>query len=188
MLVRLFALCLLLPGVAAFAGEPGKTAYDYEFTAIEGQPLPLSTYRGKVVLVVNTASLCGYTPQYAGLQKVWEKYRDRGFILLGVPSNDFGSQEPGSDKEIKQFCDLNYGIDFPMTTKVHVRGRNAHPFYGWAAQQLGAQSRPRWNFHKYLVGRDGRLVGWFPSAVEPGSADLVRAIEAALGRKATAGG
>lgn len=150
--------------------------------------MPLTAYSGKVVLIVNTASFCGYTGQYAGLQTLWERYRDSGFVLLGVPSNDFGNQEPGAEKEIKQFCELNYGIDFPMTTKVHVRGPNAHPFYGWAVRELGAQAKPRWNFHKFLVGRDGRLKAWFPSTAQPDSTRIVQAIEAALERETGAGG
>ena len=154
-----------------------KTAHDFTFTSIEGQRLPLSRFKGKALLVVNTASFCGFTYQYGGLQKVWEQYRDRGLVVLGVPSNDFGNQEPGSEAEIKAFCEVRY-IDFPLTAKVKVRGAEAHPFYKWAAQELGTGAAPRWNFHKYLISRSGSLVTHFSSAVEPDSEKVIQAIEA----------
>jgi len=171
------AAALALPRQAASA-----TAHDFAFAAIDGRKLDLSQFRGKAVLVVNTASFCGYTPQYAGLQKLWERYRDRGLVVLGVPSNDFGEQEPGSAQEIKRFCEVNYSIDFPLTEKVAVSGAVAHPFYRWAASELGAAAAPRWNFHKYLVGPSGNLVAWFPTKVAPDAAPLIQAIEAALRR------
>jgi glutathione peroxidase len=130
--------------------------------------------------VVNTASECGFTPQYAGLQKLWQRYKDRGLIVLGVPSNDFGGQEPGSESEIRSFCTKNYGVDFPLTAKVDVVGANAHPFYKWLAAELGDAGQPRWNFHKYLIGPDGAIAGVFPSKVAPDSLELGTAIEAAL--------
>jgi glutathione peroxidase len=176
----LFALLVLAP--AAAKGGPAATAYDFTFTAIEGEPLPLASFKGKVVLVVNTASFCGFTPQYAGLQSVWERYRDRGLVVLGVPSNDFGGQEPGSEAEIKKFCEVNFDVDFPLTEKEQVIGPDAHPFYRSAAEQLGAAAAPRWNFHKYLVDPDGRLVAWFPTATEPTAPEVTETIEASLGR------
>lgn len=154
-----------------------ENAYDFGFTAIEGGPLKLDSYRGKAVLVVNTASMCGYTPQYKGLEALWEKYKDKGLVILGVPSNDFGGQEPGSTKEIKEFCDVNFAIDFPMTTKEPVKGDTAHPFYKWLAAQKG---EPKWNFHKYLISTDGKLIEAFSSKVTPESAELTAAIEKAL--------
>ena len=123
----------------------------FSFTSIDGQPLSLADYRGKAVLVVNTASRCGFTHQYAGLQTLWETYRDRGLVVLGVPSNDFGAQEPGSETEIKEFCIVNFNIDFPMTEKQVVSGANAHPFYQWSGEQLGVLSKPKWNFYKILL-------------------------------------
>ena len=156
------------------------SAHDFAFTAIDGRPLPMKSFKGKAVLVVNTASECGYTPQYAGLQKLWQRYKDRGLIVLGVPSNDFGGQEPGSESEIRSFCTKNYGVDFPLTAKVDVVGANAHPFYKWLAAELGDAGQPRWNFHKYLIGPDGAIAGVFPSKVAPDSAELGAAIEAAL--------
>jgi glutathione peroxidase len=172
-------VCLLLPGQARAAGS----AHDFDFMSIDGQALPLKGYAGKAVLIVNTASFCGYTDQYRDLKTIWDRYRDRGLIVLGVPSNDFGSQEPGSDSEIKAFCQANYDVDFPLTAKVAVTGAGAHPFYRWARQELGAMRAPSWNFHKYLVGRDGRLITAFETTVRPTASQVQRAIEAALGAK-----
>ena len=163
----------------------GENAHDFAFTSIEGNILPMSVFKGKAVLVVNTASLCGFTPQYIGLQSLWSRYRDQGLIVLGVPSNDFGSQEPGTADEISTFCEVNYGIDFPMTDKVQVKGDAAHPFYRWAARQVGFAGKPRWNFHKYLIGPDGRLINWFSSPTKPTAARVVEAIEALLPPKST---
>jgi glutathione peroxidase len=157
------------------------SAHDYSFRKIEGGELPLAAWRGKPVLIVNTASACGYTPQYAELQTLWQGYRDRGFVLLGVPSNDFGAQEPGSEAEIKRFCESNYAVDFPLAAKEKVVGRDAHPFYRWIVAQLGETGAPRWNFHKYLIGGDGAIRGAWPSRVSPVDRVLTGAIEAALG-------
>ncbi len=159
------------------------TAYDFEFTSIDGDKLPMSAWRGKPVLVVNTASFCGYTPQYETLEKLWRQYKDRGVVLLGVPSNDFGQQEPGTASEIKAFC-ATYDVSFPLSRKENVIGGDAHPFYRWIAAELGEGAAPRWNFHKYLIGADGLLAGAWPSAVEPTSKDIVGAIEGALSAKA----
>ena len=158
------------------------SAHDFDFTSIDGEALPLAEYRGKPVLVVNTASECGFTPQYAGLQSLWTSYRGRGLVVLGVPSNDFGQQEPGDDSQIKQFCDTNYGVDFPMTAKVPVLGGKAHPFYRWIESEYGEAAAPRWNFHKYLIAPDGELAGMWPSKVEPTSREIVAAVEALVDR------
>ena len=174
----LVAMLIWLPGLAV-AEEIGG-AHAFGFTSIEGEPLPMKTFAGKTVLVVNTASFCGFTEQYGALQALWESYRDRGLVVLGVPSNDFGAQEPGSEAEIKEFCEVNFAVDFPMTEKVKVLGTGAHPFYRWAVQELGADAGPRWNFHKYLVAPDGRLVDWFPTKTEPDAERVIRAIEANL--------
>jgi len=154
--------------------------HDFDFTAIEGTPLPAKSFVGKAVLVVNTASFCGYTKQYAGLQALYEKYRDRGLVVLGVPSNDFGGQEPGKEAEIKAFCETNFAVDFPMTTKQSVKGADAHPFYKWAAEQSGGEGVPKWNFHKYLIAPDGTYAGWFATATAPDASELVRALEQTL--------
>ncbi|NIM27989.1 MAG: glutathione peroxidase [Gammaproteobacteria bacterium] len=158
-----------------------SNAHDYDFTRIDGSRLALREFQGKAVLVVNTASECGFTPQYAGLQKLWEQYRDRGLVVLGVPSNDFGAQEPGDEAAIAHFCSERYAVDFPMTGKVQVIGGGAHPFYRWIAETLGEDAAPRWNFHKYLLGGDGELVAMWPSKVEPLSAEVTAAVEEALG-------
>ena len=177
-------LVLLIPGAVAVSADGRAvmptTAHEFSFQSIDGTPLPLSQYAGKAVLVVNTASMCGYTPQYADLQALWERYRGRGLVVLGVPSNDFGGQEPGSAEQIKDFCEVNFSVDFPMTEKQAVTGAGAHPFYRWAGQELGPAAAPRWNFHKYLVAPDGRLAGWFPTSASPGSDKVVRAVEAVL--------
>ncbi|MGI9436261.1 MAG: glutathione peroxidase [Geminicoccaceae bacterium] len=165
--------------IATAVAAPGS-AHHIEFTSIEGQPLPLSAYSGQAVLLVNTASLCGFTYQYAGLQEVWERYRDRGLVVLGVPSNDFGQQEPGSEAEIKTFCEVNFDVDFSMTTKESVKGEEAHPFFQHVAATLGEDSLPHWNFHKYLIAPDGHLVNAWPSKIEPRSLAITDAIEQVL--------
>lgn len=183
----ILALLALLAGPAA-AEEGVTTAYSFNFTSIEGEPLPLSAFAGRVVLLVNTASRCGFTPQYSDLQAVWSRYRAAGLVVLGVPSNDFGGQEPGSEAEIKQFCEVNFNVDFPLTSKEHVVGESAHPFYRWAAAELGFVAKPRWNFHKYLIGPDGRLVDWFATTTKPTAQRVIDAIEAQLARLPQAGG
>ena len=159
-----------------------QTAFDFKMTTIDGKPMPLSAYKGKVLLVVNTASMCGYTPQYEGLQALQDKYKGQGFTVIGVPSSDF-DQELESDKEIKTFCESKFGIKFPMSTKSAVTGAKAVPFYRWAAATLGPDRTPKWNFHKYLVGRDGKLIAAYPSKVTPGSAELTGAVTQAIAAK-----
>jgi glutathione peroxidase len=156
------------------------TAHDYDFTSIDGAPLPLKDFAGKAVLVVNTASQCGLTPQYAGLEQLWSDYRGRGLVVLGVPSNDFGAQEPGSEEQIRSFCETRFAVDFPMTSKNVVKGPGAHPFFQWARGELGEEAEPKWNFHKILVGKDGRALGAFGSRTEPGDPQLKAAIDRAL--------
>lgn len=155
-------------------------AYRFEFVSIDGDKLPLEVWRGRPVLVVNTASFCGYTPQYSDLEALWQRYRDRGLVVLGVPSNDFGQQEPGAASEIKQFCATIYSVDFPLTEKARVIGGDAHPFYRWIAAMVGEAGTPRWNFHKYLVGPDGQLAGAWPAQVSPTDARITSEIERLL--------
>ena len=170
----------MLPSQNSLAKQAGS-AYDYSFKTLQGEePLPLSKFQGKVLLIVNTASKCGFTKQYEGLQALYDKYKDQGLVILGVPSNDFGKQEPGTSEEIASFCKLNYGVTFPMAAKEDVIGENAHPFYKWAASALGFGTTPKWNFHKYLVDKNGRLVDYFNSNTAPDAANLVEAIEALL--------
>ncbi|MGH6961466.1 MAG: glutathione peroxidase, partial [Dongiaceae bacterium] len=130
--------------------------------------------------VVNTASECGFTPQYAGLERLWQAYRARGLVVLGVPSNDFGRQEPGDSAGIQAFCTKNYGVDFPLTAKQTVIGGEAHPFYRWIVAEFGEAAAPRWNFHKYLVARDGSLAALWPSTVDPLDPEITQAIEEQL--------
>jgi len=156
------------------------SAHDYAFTSIDGKPMKMADFKGKAVLVVNTASKCGLTPQYAGLQSLYDKYKAKGLVVLGVPSNDFGGQEPGGEAEIKTFCSTSYKVSFPMTAKNKVIGGDAHPLYKWAVAEAGEAAAPKWNFHKYLVGKDGALAGTFGSRVAPDASELVSAIEDAL--------
>jgi len=153
-----------------------KTAFDFEFNSLRGQPLPLNAFKGHPLLIVNTASKCGFTPQYKGLEAVWQKYKDEGLVVLGVPSNDFANQEPGGADEIATFCEMNFGVDFPLTAKVSVKGSDAHPLFKWIGAQGGFRSKPRWNFYKYLIGRDGKLKTWFASTTAPESAKFEKAI------------
>ena len=155
-------------------------AHDFTFTGIDGQPLPLSKFAGKPVLVVNTASRCGLTPQYEGLESLYRTYRDRGLVVLGVPCNQFAGQEPGTEAEIQSFCSLNFNVDFPMTAKVDVKGEGAHPFYAWAKEVLGDDAEPKWNFHKILIGPEGQALATFGSRTEPLDPQVKERVAAAL--------
>lgn len=168
------------PASRAPAGDAPGTVYDFSFKSIDGKDMPLSQWRGKVLLVVNTASFCGYTKQYAGLQELWSKYESKGLVVLGVPANDFGGQEPKGEGEIKKFCEGAFGVTFPLTEKQTVVGANAHPLYKWAAAAAGPGGAPSWNFHKYLFGRDGKLVSSISTKTPPTSADVIALIEQAL--------
>ncbi|MFL5298338.1 MAG: glutathione peroxidase [Phenylobacterium sp.] len=156
------------------------SAHEFAFDTIDGQPLPLTSFRDKVVLVVNTASKCGLTPQYDGLEKLYSEYRDRGLVVLGVPCNQFAGQEPGTEAEIKDFCETRFAVDFPLTAKVEVKGDSAHPFYKWAEAQLGEPAVPVWNFHKILLGKDGEAIRAFGPRTDPQDEEVTAAIEAAL--------
>ena len=163
------------PGFAQSAGMSRVTAYAFSFAGLEGGDIRLADHAGKPIMIVNTASQCGYTPQYTGLQELWSRYRARGLLVVGVPSNDFGGQEPGSAAEIAKTVHAEYSIDFPMAAKVNVRGTNPHPFYRWAATERPLDT-PRWNFHKYLIGRDGRIAAVFATGVEPMDARVINAV------------
>lgn len=158
------------------AREKDGTAFDFTLKKLTGGDLKLSGYAGKPLLIVNTASKCGFTPQYAGLEEIWKAHKKDGLIVLGVPSNDFANQEPGSEKDIAQFCETNYGVDFPMAAKEHVAGSRAHPLFKFLAGEGGFMAAPRWNFYKYLVGRDGHLKTWFSSFTNPASLRFKRAV------------
>jgi glutathione peroxidase len=167
---------LAAPHASAAAG---RTAHAFGFDGIEGGRIDLAAFRGRLVLVVNTASRCGFTNQYAGLQTLWTRYRERGLTVIGVPANDFAGQEPGSNEEILGFCSQRFGVNFPLAAKTSVVGEGAHPFYRWAAAERPSET-PRWNFHKYLIGRDGRIAAVFPTSVEPTDPRVLTAIERAL--------
>jgi glutathione peroxidase len=169
------------PAVAQVSGGnmSRTTAFAFHFAGLKGGDIQLAAYAGKPILIVNTASQCGYTPQYAGLQELWTRYRDRGLLIIGVPSNDFGGQEPGDATEISETAEHQYGASFPITAKAEVNGAGAHPFYRWASLQRPLE-RPRWNFHKYLIGRDGMIAASFPSEIEPTDARVIAAIEKQL--------
>jgi glutathione peroxidase len=156
------------------------SAHDFSFTTIDGKPLDLKDYAGKAVLVVNVASFCGFTPQYEELQKLHETYGPKGLVVLGVPSNDFGAQEPKSEPEIAKFCATSYGVTFPMTSKQKIVGLDAHGLYQWISGKAGEAAAPKWNFHKYLIGKDGRLVEAWPSKVGPLSPEITGAVQMAL--------
>lgn len=155
------------------------TVYAFSFAALAGGDISLADYAGRPVLIVNTASLCGFTPQYAGLQQLWTEFHDRGLMIVGVPSNDFGAQEPGGATGIAETTQRQYGITFPMAAKTVVRGPDAYPFYKWAANAR-PKDVPRWNFHKYLIGRDGYIAEVFPETVEPLDTRVKTAIARAL--------
>ena len=166
----------------AHAEEPAMSlvsAYTFSFPAINGGTIRLSDFRGKPVLVVNTASQCGFTGQFAGLQRLWTRFNPLGLAIIGVPSNDFGGQEPGDAEDIMATAESEYHIEFPMAAKTRVTGPDAHPFYRWTAS-LRPRETPRWNFHKYLIGRDGKVIDQYHSMVGPDSKTLVAAIDKAL--------
>jgi glutathione peroxidase len=156
------------------------SAHDFNFTTIDGKPLPMKSYAGKVVLVVNVASFCGLTPQYSELQKLHETWGPKGLVVLGVPSNDFGAQEPKGEAEIAKFCETSYGVTFPMTSKQKVVGVDAHGLYQWISGEAGEAVVPKWNFHKYLIGKKGELLETFGSRVAPNAPEIRTSIEKAL--------
>jgi glutathione peroxidase len=153
------------------------SVYDYSMKTIDGQPAPLAGYKGKVVMFVNVASYCGYTKQYTGLEALYRKYKDQGFVIVGVPANNFGAQEPDSDEQIKTFCSRKYDVTFPLLSKVSVKGSDITPLYSYLTKTGGDV---KWNFTKFLVGKDGQVIQRFESAVAPESPELVKAVEAAL--------
>jgi glutathione peroxidase len=186
MMDRRFFVTLLGAAAAGGLATPARaqmsrvSAYAFSFEGLNGSQINLADHAGRPILVVNTASHCGYTPQYAGLQTLWARYRERGLLVLAVPSNDFGGQEPGGALEIGKTALGEYHVSFPVAQKAVVKGSQAHPFYKWAAQQR-PNDLPRWNFHKYLIGRDGSLKASFSSAVDPLDPAIITAVEVELG-------
>ena len=153
-----------------------KLAYEFDFNGIEGNLISLNEYKDKVIVVVNVASRCGFTNQYEDLQSLWSKYKDKNVVVIGVPTNNF-KQEPGSNKEIKDFCETNFNINFPMTEKIDVIGNNAHPFFKWAKDNHGKSAIPKWNFHKIIIGKNGKVADTFSSITKPSSKKFIDLIE-----------
>ena len=182
----LSVIVILLSLLPVHAGEKDgapATVYDLTLTSLHGQLMPLEDYRGKVILFVNTASKCGYTKQYSGLEKLSQAYKDKDFVVVGVPSNDFGNQEPGTNEEIITFCQKNYGVSFPMTEKMKVKGKDRTALYAFLTEGTDPAQQVKWNFNKFLVGRDGTSITYFPSQVAPKSGRLTDAIDQALAQQ-----
>ena len=171
-------IIILITMFSFFPNANSKTgiAYDFHFDGIDGNPIKLSDFKNKVIVVVNVASRCGYTPQYEGLQNLWSNYKEKSLVIIGVPTNNF-KQEPGSNKEIKDFCETNFGINFPMSEKTDVIGSNAHPFYKWAKSDYGIGAIPKWNFHKIIIAKNGKISDTFASFTKPSSKKFLDAIE-----------
>lgn len=159
---------------------PNSSCYPFSFHTNKNQDLLLGDLRGKVIVIVNTASNCGFTKQYKDLQELYLKYKDKGLVVIGAPSNEFKNQEPGSDEEIAQFCQRNFGVTFPIVKKLETKGDHSHPFYAWARDKLGFINAPKWNFHKYIIDRNGRLVDHFFSNQSPASSNFIKKIEELL--------
>ena len=157
-----------------------KTFFDFKINSINGEELDLSSFKGKTILLVNVASKCGFTNQYDDLQNLYDNFKDKGLIVIGIPTNQFGGQEPGSEKEIKNFCETNFNITFPMTSKYEVKGANAHPIYIWAKDTFGKSTVPKWNFHKILINKNGKIEDTFASFTGPLSNKVVKKIEQIL--------
>ena len=156
-----------------------KSFHDFSIESISGGDISLADYKNKVVLLVNTASQCGFTPQYAGLQKIYDRYKDDGFVVLGVPSDDF-NQELSSDDDVKKFCEIRYGVNFPLTSIQKIKGDSAHPLYKWISGNTSVIGQPRWNFHKYIISKEGKVLNWFSSMTSPTSDGLLKQVEQAL--------
>ena len=156
-----------------------QLAYDFQFNSIDGKIIKLSDFKNKVIVVVNVASRCGFTNQYEDLQNLWTSYQDKGLIVLGIPTNDF-KQEPGSNNEIKDFCESNFNINFPMSEKINVLGKNSHPFFTWAKENHGKSAVPKWNFHKIVIGKNGKVADTFTSITKPSSKRFINFIEQAI--------
>jgi glutathione peroxidase len=183
--MRKFGVTLMLVFAAALAGATAHSIYDFTLKSIDGQPVRLKSYHGKVVLLVNVASKCGFTPQYAGLESVYEKYKDRGLVIVGVPANNFAQQEPGTNEEIKKFCSNKYNVSFPMMSKVSVLGEDKAPLYQFLTDKSANPSVGgdiKWNFTKFLFDRNGHPVARFEPAVKPDSPEVTAAIESTLGK------
>ena len=162
------------------SSKSAQTAFNFYFNSIQEAKYPLSQHKGKVLMIVNVASQCGFTKQYGDLQKLHEEYKDQGLVLIGVPSNDFGNQEPGSNKEIKEFCENNFGITFPIMGKSSVLGKDQHPFYKWVKENYGKSGVPKWNFYKILINKDGQVEEVYSSLTKPKSSKIIKKLKKIL--------
>jgi glutathione peroxidase len=174
---KIFLFLIMVFFTTKSFGASNKLAYEFSFNDLDGSQMKLSEYKDKIIVIVNVASQCGFTNQYEDMQTMWDKYQNKGLIIIGVPSNDFGNQEPGSSSEIKNFCEAKFGITFPMTEKVSVKGSDAHPFYLWAKEDYGSGAVPKWNFHKIVIGKNGKIIDTFASITKPTSKKFVKLIE-----------
>ncbi len=162
---------------SSYANDKGF--HDFSIESISGEVIKFADFKSNVVLLVNTASKCGFTPQYSGLQKIYDRYKDDGLVVLGVPTNDF-NQELSKNEDVKDFCEIRYGVKFPISSIQNIKGDNAHPVYKWIKENVSVIGQPRWNFHKYLIGKDGNIINWFSSMTSPTSEGLISQIETAL--------
>ena len=174
-----FLIIILVMFFSTKSMSSDKSFHDFSIESISGGDIKLADYKNKVVLLVNTASQCGFTPQYAGLQKIYDRYKDDGFVVLGVPSDDF-NQELSSDDDVKKFCEIRYGVNFPLTSIQKIKGESAHPLYKWISGNTSVIGQPRWNFHKYLISKEGQILNWFSSMTSPTSEGLLNQVEQAL--------
>lgn len=188
--MRMFTMLLsvvLFVAATAISQERKQTMetpfYSFSMKDLEGKETPLTAFKGKVVMVVNTASFCGYTPQYKDLETIYKQYKDKGFVVLGFPANDFGKQEPGKDEDIAAFCERNYGVTFPMFSKISVKGKDIHPLYQYLTTQTQFKEEIGWNFTKFLVDKDGSVVAKFPSQTKPTDKEVLSAIEGLLAKQ-----
>ena len=182
---RLLRTASFFSAVASSDVSGGKGIYDFTMNDIDGNPVSLETYRGKVLLIVNVASKCGYTYQYESLESLYKQYRDKGLVILGFPANDFKHQEPGTNAEIKEFCRLNYGVSFPMFSKISVKGKEIHPLYSYLTSKETNREfsgEITWNFNKFLIGPEGEILARFGNRVKPDDPEAIEAVEAALGK------
>lgn len=186
--LKLLILCCFMcnqlsaKNMSSNASPNNNNIYQFSFKSFDNKEIKLTDFKNKVILIVNTASKCGFTNQFNGLEKIYQKYKDRGFEIIGVPSNDFGGQEPLNNEEIQKFCKFNYGVNFIVVQKEIVSGKNAHPFYAFASNKFGILGSPKWNFHKYLINKNGELINYFISNTSPESEKIISAIEAELNK------
>ena len=178
--IVIYLIIIMFSFLKTSMSDNSKTFYDFKINSINGEELNLSIFKDKTILLVNVASKCGFTKQYDDLQKLYDDYKEKGLVVIGIPSNQFGSQEPGSEVEIKNFCETNFNINFPMTSKYEVKGDNAHPIYIWAKETYGKSTVPKWNFHKILINKNGKVEDTFASFTGPLSNKIIKKLEKIL--------